>query len=106
MGCSDDGSRWAEDASRLKKELDERTAMLCEVLGWLECQYPANPAIVATTSLTSGVKAWWEKHKIADGKRQAEEAAARRAHTEAAAHRARGLAKLSPEERAALGITE
>lgn len=107
------------EAKRQKAELDKATRLLCSVVGRLE---RANEALlegpeVSLDELLGTVlgdrelAAWWKEHKAMDAARIAAEEA-QRAAKEAEARkvaktkrlRKAGLAKLTAEEREALGI--
>ena len=53
----------------------------------------------------AGVATWWTKHKQVDEARAKKEAAAAAKEAEAARVKREALAKLSPAERKALGLT-
>lgn len=108
------------EAKRQKDELDKATRLLCSVMGRLEHVYGTVQnkadfqAVVREVRLTlvdPELAAWWTAHKAMDAARLAAEEAERKAKEErdrkiAKTKRLRkaGLAKLTAEEREALGI--
>ena len=103
MGCRDEGragEEYSREARELKDRLDAVTRMLCGVLTQLETAEP-----VKIGDLPTETQEWWSAHKTADAKRLATEAEVRRREQETADLRVRARAKLTPEERKALGLT-
>ena len=101
MPCRDyeDDSRYVRDdyeIRALKRQNDRLARIACRAMTALEQDGRADLLLLADEE----VREWWEKHKIADAKAQAEaEEKARRAVI-----RKEALAKLSAEERKILGI--
>lgn len=96
MPCRDDG-QLASEYGNLQRRLDEVTQMLCGVLGAIEeAEEP-----VRIDHLAIETQEWWNKHKKADEQRRSVEERAKEARRLA---RERALAKLTPEERRALGL--
>lgn len=100
MPCHSDWNDF-DDHDRTRKELDRTTQMLCacceklDELAGLGLKVYGEPVNVPPVAA-----AWWAKHKEADAKRK--KAEAEKAARDAL--RATALAKLSAEERKALGI--
>lgn len=100
MPCSDSQVGWgfdryAEEANALRTRLDTVTKMLCGL-----CEEVDRASIAAVPRLAH----WWAEHQAADERRKEQEKRAaddlrRKSHRAAA-----GLAKLTPEEREALGL--
>jgi hypothetical protein len=101
MPCMSYESDWARDSGynevkRIKKEADRLARIACQAMQALEDMGHADFLLLKDTE----VREWWVAHKEADRKaREAAEAKLRREELRAAA-----LAKLTPEERAALGV--
>ena len=90
MPCRSDYDEAAERAD-LRRELDRVTDMLCwacEVIDVAELEWRAD------------VRQWWSKHQESDQARRADELR----RLKIAETRDQALAKLSAEERAALGL--
>lgn len=90
-----------------QKKLDEVTALLCGLMHVVE-----NVGSTATGAVriknyvntNKDLNAWWKKHKAIDEAERARKEAAKEAAKEATRLKASGLAKLTYEERKALGI--
>jgi hypothetical protein len=109
MPCSDGG--WSDEVRVSSDEVAEHRmleASMCGILTVLEKQFKDGSLshILNTVDWQeAGVKrktleAWWKAHKKKDEERRAREEAARRKEE----LKASGLSKLTPEEKAALGI--
>jgi len=84
-----------EQASEAYAKLDRYAQMLCRAMRALEeLEQLHHPRV------TKRMRSWWKDHKIKDAQRIKEEAMARRAKQA----KREALAKLTPEERAALGL--
>lgn len=91
MPCTyDDGGAYE------REQRQKLTQMLCYVC----TQYEQGVRWDIALNGNDVLAAWWVAHKQADERRAAQEAADR----EAEEYRRRGLAKLTPNERAALGL--
>ena len=95
MPCRDEGAE--RDAHKeTRRRLDDVTEMLCAVLDALETA--EEPVRIDHLHITT--QQWWSKHKAQDVQRIAEE----RRLEQQRETRARAYAKLTPEERRALGF--
>jgi len=92
-GCED-------SVTSLRQEADRVTDMLCTVLDTLETAEEP----VRIDDLPRAIQDWWEEHKQADIARQQEKQRWQQERREAEEARERALAKLTPEERRALGL--
>jgi hypothetical protein len=94
-------TNWARNSDdhevrKVKREADRLARIACQAMQALEDMGKADFLLLKDTE----VREWWAAHKEADRKaREAFEAKLRREELKAAA-----LAKLTPEERTALGI--
>jgi len=101
MPCQSYETTWARDSDdyeirEIKREADRLARIACQAMQTLEDMGRADFLLLKDTE----VREWWTAHKEADRKaREAAEAKLRRDELKRAA-----LAKLTPEERAALGI--
>jgi hypothetical protein len=101
MPCQSYETSWARDSDdyevrKVKREADRLARIACQAMQTLEDMGHADFLLLKDTE----VREWWAAHKEADRKaREAFEAKLRREELKAAA-----LAKLTPEERTALGI--
>jgi hypothetical protein len=101
MPCMSYETNWARNSDdhevrKVKREADRLARIACQAMQTLEDMGKADFLLLKDTE----VREWWAAHKEADRKaREAFEAKLRREELKAAA-----LAKLTPEERAALGI--
>ena len=101
MPCMSYETTWARNSDdyevrKVKREADKLARIACRAMQALEDMGKADFLLLKD----SEVREWWSAHKEADRKaREAEEAKLRREELKALA-----LAKLTPEERAALGI--
>lgn len=94
MPCTD----WdapARDRVEARELIDRLTRMLCTALGTCEAK-----GIKSVFAPGSEIALWWADHKKKDANRLAREAAERRKEEAKKA----ALAKLSTEEKAALGL--
>lgn len=101
MPCNSYESNWASDSSvyevrKIKREADRLARIACQAMQTLEDMGQADFLLLKD----SEVREWWVAHKEAD--RKAREAAAEKLRREEL--REAALAKLTPEERTALGI--
>lgn len=95
MACFYTGSAEGDaryDADRAREALTKMTQIACEACQVLED--------IDEIYLAPNAKKWWKEHKKIDAKRLAQEQNERNKK----ALQASGLAKLSPEERKALGV--
>jgi hypothetical protein len=101
MPCQSYETTWARESNdyevrKIKREADRLARIACQAMQALEGMGKADFLLLKDTE----VREWWTAHKEADRKaREAAEAKLRREELKRAA-----LAKLTPEERAALGI--
>jgi hypothetical protein len=101
MPCMSYETNWARESNdyevrRVKREADRLARIACQAMQALEDMGRADFLLLKDTE----VREWWTAHKEADRKaREAAEAKLRREELKRAA-----LAKLTPEERAALGV--
>jgi len=101
MPCQSYETGWAKGSDdyeirRIKREADRLARVACQAMQTLEDMGKADFLLLKDEE----VREWWTAHKEADRKaREAFEARLRREELKAAA-----LAKLTEEERAALGI--
>lgn len=98
MPCNDGGPADAslisyEEQHRTRKRLDAATAAACEACGRLD-------DLGYIGKLSKKTRKWYINHKQVDAERKAEEARKRGIK----ATRKKALAKLTPEERKALGL--
>jgi hypothetical protein len=107
MPCRDGGPSEAEEAAQSGRDNSALTAMLCGLVRALEDEHGSKleRTLDAVNWKAAGVtrayfEAWWEQHKARDAARKSREEAARKRSRVAAG----GLAKLTPEERAALNL--
>ena len=101
MPCMSYETTWARDSDdyevrKVKREADRLARIACQAMQTLEDMGKADFLLLKD----SEVREWWTAHKEADRKAQA--AAAEKLRREELKRAA--LAKLTPEERAALGI--
>jgi hypothetical protein len=101
MPCQSYETTWARDSDdyevrRVKREADRLARIACQAMQALEDMGKADFLLLKD----SEVREWWAAHKEADRKAQA--AAAEKLRREELKRAA--LAKLTPEERAALGV--
>jgi hypothetical protein len=97
MPCRDD--RTVHDpAPSLKKRLDKVTRLLCELCVKLE------DAERFDALASKKLKAWWDKHKLADRRRRRAEQMERDKDKLRGRALAKARAALTDEEREALGI--
>lgn len=95
MPCRDERGYGPEyiDNTQTQLRLDAATRVACEVLGRYTARYGVD-------TLSKGAQNWWSIHQAADKRRKAKEEEARtRQRVKVAA-----LAKLTAEERKALGL--
>ena len=97
MACRYDGP---DDSASMCQQLDSVTRMLCGILDQVESA--EDP--VKLEDLPAETQQWWREHKAADAERNAEVARQERAAKQHEDLRQRGLMKLTPEERKALGL--
>lgn len=107
MPCSNDGAAEAYERER-DKEFRRLTASLCAILRVAETN-DINLVLGQVDWQEAGVTrewlvGWWAEHKRADEARKIREARERFERTQREANRIKALSKLTPEERAALGI--
>jgi hypothetical protein len=95
MPCSSEGFEKDVETRRLE-ELNLVTRLLCGLCRQAEAGGP-----VRLDAVTMG---WWERHKQLDARRQAAEQTSRRNKEEHERLKREATAKLSPEERKALGL--
>ena len=77
-----------------RREMERLTRISCDIMGALE------RAGVNMSAFGAETQNWWQQHKAHD----AQKAAAAQAQQQREQHRQQGLAKLTPEERKALGL--
>lgn len=96
MPCRDGGPiDYVRDSPETIRRLNLATRVACEALQKLD---DVSPSVSAALSKTA--RDWWRKHQEEDRRRQEAELARQRRET----LRTRARAKLTPEERKALGI--
>jgi hypothetical protein len=99
MPCrSDDYPAGPTQAELYKKEADKVTDLLCSFCEMVE-------RAGDLTLMPSKVRDWWEAHKELDRKRRAKEDAERKKREAANKLRQDALAKLTPAEKKALGLS-
>jgi hypothetical protein len=95
MPCSSsDGMSSSGHDYEAHRKLERLTRVSCEIMAALE------KIGLAPEQFGPEVQTWWAEHKAADERREA----AARAQAQREEHRAAALAKLTPEERKALGL--
>lgn len=85
-----------------RKEKEEKQTNLEQMLCYVLTCYKAKQILAKCLINNNNLAAWWKNHQLEDAKRIAKEAAdfaTKKARQEA-------LAKLTPKERAALGLNE
>jgi hypothetical protein len=91
MPCQSDYSPSYEELQRERQMRDTETRLACDRCRELEARGGVVPELA---------RGWWEKHKAEDAARLAAEIRAKRD----AEVRAKAISKLTPEERAELGV--
>jgi len=91
MPCDSGRSAYEESERIIRRKLDAVTQMLC----WL-CRV-TEPEVIA---MNPNLVAWWAAHQADDARREE----TLRLEVEAKRQRQEALAKLSPQERALLGL--
>ncbi len=97
MPCRDDGPRYP-DTDELGATIDDLSQMLCYVL----TRIGAGDTLPTVLGENHALMDWWNRHLRADVRREAAAQSAR----EQAAFKMAALNKLTPTERAALGLNE
>lgn len=110
MPCMSYDTEWAHEAARrvkhsheivlLKTECDKLARIACKALAVIEQTDPK----LESVGLSRTDKAWWTAHKKADAARIAKEEKELAKKREQARLRMEALAKLTPEEIAAIGV--
>jgi hypothetical protein len=99
MPCRDNGGPYT-DAYEYQKKIDELTRLLCALCERVENQQ--RMVNVRLVTFPEEVGTWWGEHKRKDAERKNRENHEQYLRT----LRQQGLAKLTPAERAALGVKE
>ncbi len=94
---------WAQKAAAdtYGRGADKLVSKLCGEMKRLKGVIPPHSGSLGDIMREGQLKAWWAEHQLADKKRAREARAARKA----AKLKAAGLAKLSPDEQRALGLS-
>lgn len=113
MPCYDsrnDAPAVYDEISRERKAHNRTKAMLCAIMQTVASQnFELKTFLNQVDWRAAGVKrkdleAWWSEHKAADERRRAQEHKERRVKEEKENARKKALAKLTAEDRKALGI--
>lgn len=68
----DSGSSYCYECSRIRKDLDHRTAQLCAVLTILDMIATGPDGSTPVSLMPEDVQLWWKTHKEFDAKRKQE----------------------------------